>query len=284
MLAGVIPIDRLTDVRSPAAVIAAQVSRQLLQAAYNITLPKPQDDPHRWEPAHSASRTAACLPVKTFESMLADQCQPAPCCVIVLPHSVSQHTWHAWQVCRSSTISIHAHTKSTPALDAHATTCSRMSPYHTERCIQHAPSVCRAPTAAELLRAVALARGWVVQQALPDEQRAGRLLLHDFCSGKLPHWELPPGQPEAAGPATAEQATKASEAAQEAETASDSVTSTSAQAHEKAQHAGGESGLSIPRLVQTCLLLLLCKQPGSSTVCPAAGLVQQVLRVCPCSS
>ena len=45
--AGVIPIDRLTDVRSPAAVIAAKVSRQQLQAAYNIALPKPQDDPDR---------------------------------------------------------------------------------------------------------------------------------------------------------------------------------------------------------------------------------------------
>ena len=80
-----------------------------------------------------------------------------------------------------------------------------------------------------------------MQQALPDEQRAGRLLLHDFCSGKLPHWNLPPGRPAAAGPETAEEADEASDAAHEAEPASDRVTSTSAQPHEKAQHADGGS-------------------------------------------
>jgi len=49
------------------------------------------------------------------------------------------------------------------------------------------------PTGAALLRTLAAARGWVVQNALPDEARAGRLLLRDYCSGKLPHWEWPPG-------------------------------------------------------------------------------------------
>ena len=47
--AGVIPIDRLTDVRSPAAVIADQVTRQQLQQAYNVALPAPAagEDPQR---------------------------------------------------------------------------------------------------------------------------------------------------------------------------------------------------------------------------------------------
>ena len=50
-----------------------------------------------------------------------------------------------------------------------------------------ASAVCRPPTPAELLRAVALARGWVVGNGLPDEARAGRLLLKDYTAGKLVH-------------------------------------------------------------------------------------------------
>ena len=52
--------------------------------------------------------------------------------------------------------------------------------------------VCRPPTSAELLRAIALARGWVVGNGLPDEARAGRLLLKDYTSGKLVYCEQPP--------------------------------------------------------------------------------------------
>ncbi len=50
----------------------------------------------------------------------------------------------------------------------------------------------RPPTAAELLRAVAAARGWVVGNGLPDEARAGRLLLRDYTAGKLLFCEWPP--------------------------------------------------------------------------------------------
>jgi hypothetical protein len=52
----------------------------------------------------------------------------------------------------------------------------------------------RPPTAAELLRAVASARGWVVGNGLPDEARAGRLLLKDYTDGRLLHCEHPPSQ------------------------------------------------------------------------------------------
>lgn len=97
--AGVVPIDRLTDVRAPVGVVAARVGRAALEAAYGVALPP-------------------------------------------------------------------------PPLGAPAT----------------AP-----PTAAELLRGVALSRGWVVQAALPDEARAGRLILRDFCAGRLPYFEWPPG-------------------------------------------------------------------------------------------
>ena len=53
-------------------------------------------------------------------------------------------------------------------------------------------ALCRVPTSAELLRAIALARGWVVGNGLPDEARAGRLLLKDYTSGKLIYCEQPP--------------------------------------------------------------------------------------------
>lgn len=57
----------------------------------------------------------------------------------------------------------------------------------------------RPPTAAELLRAVAASRSWSVGGGLPDEARAGRLLLKDYTSGRLLHLEWPPGyQPPSA--------------------------------------------------------------------------------------
>ena len=40
--AGVLPVDRLTDVRSPVGVIAARVTRRQIEAVYNISLPKPK--------------------------------------------------------------------------------------------------------------------------------------------------------------------------------------------------------------------------------------------------
>ena len=40
VLSGVIPIDRLTDVRAPVAVIAQRIARQRLEEAYSMKLPK----------------------------------------------------------------------------------------------------------------------------------------------------------------------------------------------------------------------------------------------------
>jgi hypothetical protein len=47
--AGVIPIDRLTDVRAPAAVIANRIPRAQLEAAYAMHLPRPapHENPNR---------------------------------------------------------------------------------------------------------------------------------------------------------------------------------------------------------------------------------------------
>jgi large subunit GTPase 1 len=53
----VIPIDRLTDVRAPAEVIAQRIARPVLEAAYGTRLPRPgpEEDPHR-SPFLSPSR------------------------------------------------------------------------------------------------------------------------------------------------------------------------------------------------------------------------------------
>jgi large subunit GTPase 1 len=116
--AGVVPIDRLTDVRAPVAVVCAEVGREGLERAYRVRLP----------------------PLRPGET--------------------------------------------------------RRSP----------------PFAADVLRAVALSRGWVVQNALPDESRAGRMILRDHCSGKLPHFCWPPGkEPKKEGEAAAAAAAAAGE-------------------------------------------------------------------------
>lgn len=39
--AGVIPIDRLTDIRDPVDVLSARVGRRQLEAVYGVRLPKP---------------------------------------------------------------------------------------------------------------------------------------------------------------------------------------------------------------------------------------------------
>uniref|UniRef100_A0ACD5W8W7 Uncharacterized protein n=2 Tax=Avena sativa TaxID=4498 RepID=A0ACD5W8W7_AVESA len=51
----------------------------------------------------------------------------------------------------------------------------------------------RPPTAAELLRAYCAARGHVGHGGLPNETRAARQILKDYIDGKIPHYELPPG-------------------------------------------------------------------------------------------
>ncbi|KAI7841023.1 hypothetical protein COHA_005251 [Chlorella ohadii] len=97
--AGVIPIDRLTDVRAPVEAVAARVGRQQLEAVYGLHLPAPGrgQDPKR------------------------------------------------------------------------------------------------PPTAVELLRSFAYARGWVAASGLPDETRAGRRILKDYVDGKILYCKAPPG-------------------------------------------------------------------------------------------
>lgn len=101
--AGVIPIDRLTDVRAPVEAVARRVGRCQLESVYGVRLPAPgrQEDPNR------------------------------------------------------------------------------------------------PPTAVELLRAFAYARGWVASSGLPDETRAGRRILKDYVDGKTLYCKAPPGASQA---------------------------------------------------------------------------------------
>ncbi|KAF0923699.1 hypothetical protein E2562_006673 [Oryza meyeriana var. granulata] len=55
----------------------------------------------------------------------------------------------------------------------------------------------RPPTAAELLLAYCTSRGNVSHAGLPDETRAARQILKDYLDGKIPHFELPPGDTDA---------------------------------------------------------------------------------------
>lgn len=55
----------------------------------------------------------------------------------------------------------------------------------------------RPPTAVELLRSFAFARGWVASSGLPDETRSGRRLLKDYVEGKILFCRAPPGASQA---------------------------------------------------------------------------------------
>ncbi|CAN4120151.1 unnamed protein product [Withania somnifera] len=52
----------------------------------------------------------------------------------------------------------------------------------------------RPATAAEVLRTYCASRGYVASSGLPDETRAARQMLKDYVDGKLPHFEMPPGE------------------------------------------------------------------------------------------
>lgn len=80
------------------------------------------------------------------------------------------------------------------------TICARISRQHilsTLRCVVPQPkrheAQGRIPTAAEVLSAYALSRGWVNGSGLPDETRTGRQVLKDYTSGRLAYCEWPPG-------------------------------------------------------------------------------------------
>jgi hypothetical protein len=63
LAAGVIPIDRLTDVRAPVEAIAARVGRRQLEGVYGLRLPQParQEDPNRCGQAQLATHNGCFL-------------------------------------------------------------------------------------------------------------------------------------------------------------------------------------------------------------------------------
>ena len=73
--AGVIPIDRLTDVRAPIEVIARRIPRRVLEAAYGHQLPRPGsgDDANRY---CSCALLGGCMPRRSW--LLATSCWGHP--------------------------------------------------------------------------------------------------------------------------------------------------------------------------------------------------------------
>lgn len=51
----------------------------------------------------------------------------------------------------------------------------------------------RPPLASEFLRTYCASRGYVASSGLPDETKAARQILKDYITGKLPHFQMPPG-------------------------------------------------------------------------------------------
>lgn len=117
--AGVLPIDRLTDVRGPVEVVASRIPVHQLEATYGIKLGPGQPKAGPLGPSEGAGGGGG---------------QP--------PHAIGGSSRHV--------------------------------------------------SAVELLRALSLGRGCVVANGLPDEARAGRVLLRDYCSGKLVFAYWPP--------------------------------------------------------------------------------------------
>lgn len=139
--------------RAPATVIAQRISRQRLVEAYTLHLRQPSAP-------EAASRW----------DNLRTVCPQQPAC---------QFTADSCTVIRDQAMPVSCAWSSRLTLPLATNTDNLIA--------------CRPPTAAELLKAIALARGWVVGNGLPDEARAGRLLLKDYTSGKLVHCEHPPG-------------------------------------------------------------------------------------------
>ena len=97
-------------------------------------------------------------------------------------------------------------------------------------------------TAAELLRGVASARGWVVGNGLPDEARAGRLLLKDYTDGRLLHCEWPPSGRGGAEDAGSSGRDESSSGSDDGEGDDDERGSRHAEAGAGGTHAAGVTG------------------------------------------
>jgi hypothetical protein len=164
--AGVIPIDRLTEMRAPVEVVAHRAGRCAGPARPDtISLPPPAAE------APSAARPpAAALP-----------CSIAPAAAAAAAAAEGR----ALAPCRASPTRL-THTPCRQQLEA-------VYGFRLPRPAPHEPPQ-RPPNAAELLRAFAVVRGWVAGSGLPDETKAGRQILKDYVGGgaAVPIIVLPP--------------------------------------------------------------------------------------------
>jgi large subunit GTPase 1 len=152
--AGVIPIDRLTDVRAPIEVAAARCGKQQLEAVYGIHMPT-------W-PEDGTAAAASATP---------SSAKPAAAAAEVDSSASSQPA--------EETAAAEA-AEPAPAAASYASSSSRVQQQQLS-------------AGALLLLGLARARGWATASGLADEARAGRQILKDYTNGKLLYCKLPPG-------------------------------------------------------------------------------------------
>jgi large subunit GTPase 1 len=153
--AGVIPIDRLTDVRAPIEVAAARCGKQQLEAVYGIQMPTWPEDGTAAAAAANATSSSAKPSAAAAEVDSSASSQPAeePAAEAAEP---------------------------APAAASYASSSSRVQQQQLS-------------AGALLLLGLAGARGWATASGLADEARAGRQILKDYTNGKLLYCKLPPG-------------------------------------------------------------------------------------------
>ena len=197
-----IPIDRLTDVRAPTEVIARRIPRRVLEAAYGTQLPRPGagEDPDRCLISPHSSGKTLHVPLGRFLEIFEATCMRLslvwprlPClCICGMAQGNRRRCpglrWVAAPWASPPLLRVVA-MKYPINCSTMLTVCASCDA--SADGLVHLPS-CRPPSAAELLRGVAGARGWVVGSGLPDEARAGRLLLKDYTDGRLVYCEWPP--------------------------------------------------------------------------------------------
>ena len=152
--AGVIPIDRLTDIRAPIDVVAARCGPPQLEAVYGIQL-----GPRTLDAATAADNAAAAAAGGGS--------------------SAGAGTGSSNSAAAGSGL---------PAARVGAG-----PPASAEAALAVVNDQVQLSTGTRLLISLARARGWTGGGGLPDEARAGRQILRDYTIGKLLYCKLPPG-------------------------------------------------------------------------------------------
>ncbi|KAF6251424.1 hypothetical protein COO60DRAFT_1704822 [Scenedesmus sp. NREL 46B-D3] len=152
--AGVIPIDRLTDVRAPIEVAAARCGKQQLEAVYGIQMPPWPED------AQSAAAPAGASTAAMPSAAAAEEEEEEPASQPAVAAAAAEEP--------------------APAAASYSSSSSRVQQQQLS-------------AGALLLLGLARARGWATASGLADEARAGRQILKDYTNGKILYCKLPPG-------------------------------------------------------------------------------------------